>query len=375
VAGRARGGLRLSPVADLVEVRPLAHAMTLKYGFLGLPQGGAKAAVRCDADAGSQERSARLAAFAAAAGPLMRSGLYLPDADVGTRLSEIRLVLGCAGVRPKRREWRSDRSGSWTARSVVAALREAAARVARPLAGATAAIEGFGAVGSALAGYLTREGARVVAVSTARGAVFDAQGLDVEALRAAALASGSRFVESWPSERLDRTMLAGLDVDYLCPCGVGETLDVANAPSVRARAVVPGANRPWTPAAEAALHERGILCVPDFLANCGGVLGGTMEFAGVPDRRILAFIDRELAARVGGVLDRAARRGVLPRLVAEELALAGHAAARARAERRDARGRVTGAAIELHRRGWLPRRIVGSLAPRWFRGAIAEPPR
>jgi glutamate dehydrogenase/leucine dehydrogenase len=303
---------------------------------------------------------------------VLRSGIYLPDADVGTRLSDIRFVLERAGVRPKRREWRYDRSGSWTARSVVAAMREAAPRVGRPLSGARVGIEGFGAVGSALAVYLAEEGARVVAVSTSHGLVFDPAGLDVADLQSAAGLEGSRFVEEFPGDRHDRTAMAGLEVDYLCPCAVGQTLHAGNAESVRARAVVPGANLPWTREAEESLHARGVLCVPDFLANCGGVIGGTMEFAGVSDGEIVSFIDRVLAPRIGGVLDLAAREGALPSTVAEELALASHAAVKGYASRG---GTAKAAALELHRRGWLPRRLVGILAPRWFRHAIVEPGR
>ena len=372
VGGRSRGGLRLSPDADPDEMRPLARAMTLKYGFLGLPHGGAKAAVRCHPEAPVEERRARLAAFAVASGTVLRSGIYLPDADVGTRLSDIRFVLERAGVRPKRREWRYDRSGSWTARSVVAAMREAAPRVGRPLSGARVGIEGFGAVGSALAVYLAEEGARVVAVSTSRGMVFDPAGLDVADLRSAAGLEGSRFVEEFPADRHDRTAMAGLEVDYLCPCAVGQTLHAGNVESVRARAVVPGANLPWTREAEESLHARGVLCVPDFLANCGGVIGGTMEFAGVSDGEIVSFIDRVLAPRIGSVLDLAAREGALPSTVAEELALASHAAVKEHASRG---GTGKAAALELHLRGWLPRRLVGILAPRWFRHAIVEPGR
>jgi glutamate dehydrogenase (NAD(P)+) len=373
VAGRSRGGLRLSHRADLAEVSPLARLMTLKYGFLGLPQGGAKAAVRCDPDGSPEERRARLGAFARATAPLVRSGLYVPDADVGTRLADVLHVLACAGVRPKRREWRFDRSGFWTARSVVAALREVATRVGRPLAGATVAIEGFGAVGSALARCVVEEGGRVVAVSTSRGLVLDPAGLDVNTLRSAARAKGNQFVETWPGKRLDRTALTSLEVDYLCPCAVGQTFQEHNAMEVRARAIVPGANLPWTREAEERLHAMGVLCVPDFLANCGGVLGGTMEFAGIPDAEIVAFIDYEIAPRIGRVLDMAEDRKSPPGPMAEQVARVAHAAVKARAEHAGAgRGLMT-AALELHRRGWLPRGVVGRAALQWFRDAIAEP--
>jgi glutamate dehydrogenase (NAD(P)+) len=371
VAGRARGGLRISPRADGSEVRSLARAMTLKYGFLGLPQGGAKGAAMGDPEGPPDERRRALSAFARAAAPVLRSGLYLPDSDVGTRNADIRGMLEIAGVRPKRREWRGERSGFWTATTVLAALRETAARTGLPLAGGRIAIEGFGAVGSALAALVEEAGSRVVAVSTSRGAVLDAAGLDVHRLQVAAEA-GSDFVRTFEGERLPAADLLELDVDYLCPCGVGETIGAGNAAGIRARAVVPGANDSIAIAAEAILHRRGIVCVPDFLANCGGVLGGTMEFAGVTPRRIRAFVDDEFGPRVGKVLDLAARERVPPREVAEPIALAGHAAARERAERQGLRSAAMGLALAVHRRGWVPAAMVGALAPRWFQRTMAE---
>jgi glutamate dehydrogenase (NAD(P)+) len=280
-------------------------------------------------------------------------------------------MLEIAGVRPRRREWRGERSGFWTATTVLAALRETAARTGLPLAGGRIAIEGFGAVGSALAALVEEAGSRVVAVSTSRGAVLDAAGLDVHRLQVAAEA-GSDFVRTFEGERLPAADLLELDVDYLCPCGVGETIGAGNAAGIRARAVVPGANDSIAIAAEAILHRRGIVCVPDFLANCGGVLGGTMEFAGVTPRRIRAFVDDEFGPRVGKVLDLAARERVPPREVAEPIALAGHAAARERAERQGLRSAAMGLALAVHRRGWVPAAMVGALAPRWFERTMAE---
>lgn len=97
-----------------------------------------------------------------------------------------------------------------------------------------------------------------------------------------------------------------------------------------------------------------------------------MEFAGMTPRRIRAFVDVEFGERVGKVLDLAAREGVPPREVAEPIALAGHAAARERAERQGARSAAMGLGLALHRRGWIPGAIVGTLAPRWFERTIAE---
>lgn len=374
VRGRARGGLRISSRGDVAEVRPLARAMTLKYGFLGLPQGGAKGTVRGDPEGPPEGRRAVLAAFARAAAPLLRSGVYLPDADVGTRNEDVRFVLARAGVVPKRREWRGERSGEWTAVTALAALAQTAARAGRPLREARVAIEGFGAVGSALAGLVAATGARVVAVSTSRGAVWNERGLDVARLVAAADAEGAAFVRRIPGERSDPAALLELDVDYLCPCAVGTTIHSGNVEKVLARAIVPGANAPLSPEAERTLHDRGVVCVPDFLSNCGGVLGGTMEFSGVDGEGIREFVRSEVGPRIGRILDRAADRGRPPREVAEPIAAAAHEAVRRAAESSGPGGAVRGLALEAHRRGLLPAGLVGRAAIPWFRAAIADVP-
>lgn len=111
VAGRACGGLRLAPGVDEAEVRVLARSMTLTYGFLGLPQGGAKAGVRGDPEAPEEERRALLRAFGRAIAPLLRARLYTPGPDMGTTNEDIRQMLAAAGARPRRRELRGDALG------------------------------------------------------------------------------------------------------------------------------------------------------------------------------------------------------------------------------------------------------------------------
>lgn len=348
--------------------------MTLKYGFLGLPQGGAKGSVRGDPEGSPEERRAALVAFARAAAPLLRSGVYLPDTDLGTRNEDVRFVLDEAGVVPKRREWHGERSGEWTAATVLAALEQTAARMAPPLDGARVAIEGFGAVGSALARMVAATGARVVAVSTSRGSVWDERGFDIERVSEAADVEGADFVRGVQGDRAEPDRLLELDVDYLCPCAVGSTIHAGNVAAVLARAIVPGANAPVSPEAERALHERGVVCVPDFLSNCGGVLGGTMEFTGIDGKGIREFVRDEVGPRIGRILDRAAERGRPPREVAEPIAEAAHETVRREAESEGPGSAVSGLALELHRRALLPTRLVARAAAPWFRRAIADVP-
>ena len=363
VRGRARGGLRIASALREEEVRLAARAMTLKYGLLGLPQGGAKAGIVGDAEAPPPEKRRLLHEFARAAEPLLRRQTYVPDADLGTTAADIRWMMQSIGLRVAPRDWLGSRSGEYTARSCLVAADVLTARQGKSLRGARVAVEGFGKVGASVALLLERRGATVVAVSTARGALHRPDGLEVADLLGRAAEEGSRFVEGRP-ETIPREALLELPVDLLLPCARAHSIHSGNVAAVAAKAVCAGANDPVTPEAEQALHERGVAYPPDFMTNCGGVLGGTLEFAGVAPARIDPFIERQLRPRVARLLDQAEEQGVPPRRLAEAEALERHARVRADAEAAGLSGRLHALGLEAYRRRWLPRRPVSVLAAR-----------
>jgi glutamate dehydrogenase (NAD(P)+) len=180
------------------EVRAGSRTMTLKYGLLGLPQGGAKAGVAASGDAPASEKRRALEEFARAAGSLVRDRRYVPDADMGTSAADIRWMMKAVGARVAPREWKENRSGLYTAQSCVAAALAVLERRGAPLEGCRVAIEGFGSVGAPLAALLRSRGARVVAISTSCGALYRPDGLDVDRLFRRAAEVGSRFVEDEP---------------------------------------------------------------------------------------------------------------------------------------------------------------------------------
>ncbi|HEX2922803.1 MAG TPA: Glu/Leu/Phe/Val dehydrogenase dimerization domain-containing protein, partial [Chloroflexota bacterium] len=273
--GHSSGGLRLAPDLDEAELSDLARAMTLKYGFLGMPQGGAKAGVIGDYDAPQSERRELLVDFAQAIAPLLRNRIYLPGADIGTDSSDMRHLLESVGIQIKRREFRANHSGYYTALTVFVGAQEAARHMGLKLSGCSVAIEGFGKVGSALAGLMDEAGARIVAISTARGAIFNPQGLDVGVLTHLAAKAGSHVVDLYQNaQRIPLPALLELPVDVLCPCARRSTLHAGNSSTVQARIISAGANCPVTPKAEQVLFERGIVCLPDFVTNSGGCAGG-----------------------------------------------------------------------------------------------------
>jgi glutamate dehydrogenase/leucine dehydrogenase len=223
------------------------------------------------------------------------------------------------------------------------------------------AIEGFGHVGATLAGLLQDEGASIVAISTASGAIYNSRGLDVRGLRKV-MVEGSP-VNISGTETLPRETLLELPVDLLCPCARGGSIHEGNAAGITARFVCAGANNPLTPGAEQILWARGVLAPPDFISNSGGVLGGTLEYAGVSPVRAARLIRRAIEPAVRQLLADADAAGVAPRALAEPKALARHARVGEAAERPTLGGHLVQIGLDWYRRGWLPEALVGAIAP------------
>ena len=372
VGGRSCGGLRMLPDIDEAEIRALARSMTLKYGFLGLPQGGAKAGVIGDPEAPRQERLERLVEFGHAIADLLHTRAYIPNADMGTQNNDIRYMLNALGIRVGRRELQSNSSGYYTAHSVLAGVVQSAWHIGLNLSKCTAAIEGFGNVGRPLASLLVSAGIKVVAISTSRGALYNPSGLEVDRLARLAEEAGSRAVEVYrEAQFISREALLELPVDILCPCARWNSIHSGNATRISAHIISPGANNPVTPEAESTLFKRGGLSLPDFVTNSGGVLGGTMEFASVSREKIMAFIDRHIGARIAWLLKEAEAKCVLPREVAEPLALHHFEKVAQRAAHPTPLGRLFSTGLELYRGGWVPGPLVGTLSLHYFKRTLA----
>jgi glutamate dehydrogenase (NAD(P)+) len=371
INGRARGGLRLMPDVSQDELEKLARAMTLKYGFLGLPQGGAKAGVLGNPESGAEERAAALHRFARAIRPVLQRREYVPDADMGTSGSEIQRMLGSVGLPVARREYRGDRSGDYTAGTVFEAARAAATLRGLNLANCKVAIEGFGKVGQPLAEMFVRAGARVVAISTASGGLYDPRGLNIARLREMVCRMGGAAVQEYgASERIEKARLKQIQADIFCPCARHDSVQESDVAGMPARILSCGANSPITPEAERLLWQRGTVCVPDFVANCGGVLGGTMEFCGWRPEEIFVFYERRFRPAVERLIRGALEAGKPLREMAEELALARFAAVKRRAEQPSAAGRCFSAGIALYRAGWVPARLMHALSKGYFNDRV-----
>ena len=189
------------------------------------------------------------------------------------------------------------------------------------LEGARVAVQGFGAVGRHAARCLAERGAVLVAASDSAGAVANPAGLEVAAL-GAWKAEGHTVGAFGGGEPIPRDELLGVDCELLVPAARPDVLDAGNAELVRAAVVLEGANLPATAEAELLLHKRGVLVVPDVIANAGGVICASVEHRGGTQAQALALVQDKVRANTARVLADAAELGVTPREAAEELARA-----------------------------------------------------
>lgn len=364
------GGLRMLPDVSAPELAELARVMTLKHSFLGLPHGGAKAGIVYDDSRQKSEKAKLLTAFARHTEDLLKRRIYLPGADMGTTGEDIYNMQRSIGMRIPSRALRNVRSGWYTSLTVVASARAAAAHRAMDMSKTTVAIEGFGAVGSAVAEGLSRLGSRIVAISTCNGALYAPEGLDVASLVRCYRQYGSNLVDFCDGVKIQREELLKLDVDILLPCARHHSIQVGNAPEIKARLISCGANAPITKEAELLLSCRGILCIPDFVANSGGVLGGTMEFAGIQPHAIAEFIDKTFTVQVSSLIGEAGTKGVHIRDHAENIAADRGLRVKKASEKRSFQNTVFSLGLRLYRSGLIPAALVGRLAASYFQKRI-----
>jgi glutamate dehydrogenase (NAD(P)+) len=189
-----------------------------------------------------------------------------------------------------------------TGRGVMICACESAKHVGFDVNGATVAVQGFGNVGSVSAELLAEQGAKVVAVADYKGGVYNAKGLNLSSLLE--YSTRTRSVAGFSGgEPLTNEQLFKLDVDILIPAALENQITIANAPDIRAKVIVEGANGPTTPDAHALLHKRGIFVVPDILANSGGVTASYFEW--VQDRHGYFWTEAEVNERLGQKMQQA----------------------------------------------------------------------
>lgn len=324
--GPAVGGVRLGPNVTAAEVARLARAMTLKNAAAGLPHGGGKAGIVAPAGLDAERRERIMRAFAVAIEGLEE---YIPGPDMGTDEMAMAFVhdeIGrCVGLPGVLGGIPLDELGATGFGLAVCAEALADAKVL-DLHGARVAIQGFGAVGYHAAVALAERDALILAVSDSRGATYHPEGLDLAAL--GRFKRRNRSVAGFPGGMAMVRDVLGLDCDILVPAAGPDVFTDANAGRVRAKVILQGANIPATPEAEEAFHRQGILCVPDIVANAGGVICAAAERRGGTRTQAFAEIADKIRANTTELLDRMRCLEVTPRHAAQQMALSRITAAR-----------------------------------------------
>lgn len=288
--GPYKGGVRFHPNVNFDEVKALSIWMTIKCCVAGIPYGGGKGGITLDPRDYSEAELERISrAYAEAISPLIGEKIDIPAPDVNTNGKIMSWMVdayenivkkSAPGVfTGKPVEFggslaRTEATGYGVNFAAVQALE----KLGKDVKGATYAIQGFGNVGYHTGYYAHKAGAKIVAVSTVDVAIYNENGLDMEALFKEYQTNGFITNKAGYGKEISNAELLALDVDVLAPCALENQLTSENAGKVRAKIVVEGANGPTTPEADAILRQNGVLVVPDILANCGGVVVSYFEW-------------------------------------------------------------------------------------------------
>jgi len=314
--GPAKGGIRYHPTVSLDEVKALAMWMTWKCAVVGIPFGGAKGGVVVEPatlSSGELERLTRR--YAAELLPIVGPEKDIPAPDVNTddqvmawimdtfSVNQGYSVPGIVTGKPIAIGGSEGRGGA-TSLGVMYCLFMALRERGLQPSDVTVAVQGFGKVGSGVARNLHDAGCNVVAVCDVRGGVYNARGLNPQALLRHRRATGSPTISTFPgADRIPADELLALDVDVLIPAALEGVIRADNVDGVQASIIVEAANGPTTPAADKVLDDRGCLVVPDVLANAGGVTVSYFEW--VQDIQAYFWSEDEVNQRMRRVMERA----------------------------------------------------------------------
>ncbi len=329
--GPGKGGVRMTPTVNVEEVFRLARTMTWKCALAELPFGGAKSGIIANPKNISKEEKINLIkAFAIALKPLSPSQ-YIAAPDINTGKEEMAAyalangsLRSCTGkpadlcIGPCEKCGIPHEYGS-TGYGVFHATKLAAEHIGVKLKEGATAIDGFGNVGSFLAKYLSEFGAKIVAVSDSKGCIYNPDGLDYEKLKK--VKEETRSVINYePGQALMYEEIFELPVDILVPASIPDVINAQNVDKIKAKVIIEGANIPVTYESEKRLNEKGVLVIPDFIANAGGVISSYAEYIGENPQRMFQMVEERIVKNVRLVIDKAEKEKIAPRDAALKIA-------------------------------------------------------
>jgi len=317
--GPAIGGVRMAQDLTIDEIYRLSRSMTLKNAAAGLPHGGAKSGIIADPACSREQKEILVRTFARMIRELTE---YIPGPDMGTNeecMGWVKDEIGRAAGLPRALGGIPlDEIGA-TGFGVAIAAEVAASAAGISLKGSKLAVQGFGAVGRHAANFLGKRGTILVAVSDSQGAIQNQNGLDIDALIKHKKEDSP--VHTFPGgQAIDRNALIGIQCDIWIPAARPDALTEDNIDQLKAKLVIHGANISATETAEKMMHKRGILNIPDFIANAGGVICAAVEFGGGSQSQAMATIEEKIRTNTLETLERAKKENLTPREAAVKMA-------------------------------------------------------
>jgi glutamate dehydrogenase (NAD(P)+) len=316
--GPSKGGVRFHPDVNLGEVAALAMWMTWKCALVGLPYGGAKGGVRVAPDKltrGELERLTRR--YTAEIAPLIGPEKDIPAPDVGTNAQIMAWMMdtysqqfgyaipGVVTGKPLAIGGSLGREDA-TGRGVVDVIQEAMRSLNLKMADSAVVVQGFGNVGMHTARIMQEAGAKVIAVSDAKGGIYDAKGLDINLLVSRYNSKTRPLGGCQMGEVITNDELLQLPCTVLVPAALSEQITLRNAGKLRCKILAEGANGPTTLEADQILADQGIFVIPDILANSGGVIVSYFEW--VQDVQKYFWNEQDIRERLHDIITSAFRR-------------------------------------------------------------------
>ena len=322
--GPGKGGIRMTPSVSVDEVARLARAMTWKCALADLPFGGAKSGIIADDKQMTKEKKKELIEAFAEAIKIASPSMYVAAPDMNTAEEEMGWfakangsMKSCTG-KPKSMGGLPHELGS-TGFGVYHAALVGAKHAKINIKKATVAVEGFGNVGWFAAKFLAEAGARLIAVSDSRGVACLKQGLNFQQLDNTKRKTGS--VTNYKGcTVLPTNDIIKVDADILVTAAVPDLIKPGDVDDIKARMIVEGSNIPMIQDTEELLHNKGVVIVPDFVANAGGVISSYVEYIGGTEKNMFKLVEDKITKNVAHVLEVAEKKKIMPRAAALSIA-------------------------------------------------------
>ncbi len=321
--GPGKGGIRFTPSVSKEEVFRLARTMTWKNSMAGLPFGGAKCGIIGDPKKLTpKQKDEWVAAFSRLIKGVCPQ-IYCAGPDINMAEHDMEVfakangdMKSCTG-KPKKLGGLPHELGS-TGFGVFHAIKVALKHMGKDIKKVKYAVEGYGNVGEFVCKFMSEAGAKLVAISDSRGTLVVPKGIDVKKLYEVKKSKGT--VTAYGGKVLPNKDICFQDVDVFVTAAIPDLFGVSDVPKIKAKLIVQGSNIATSVEAEVALAKKGVLVIPDFVANAGGVISSYIEYIGGTEKQMFKTVQEKITKNTQLVLERSKKDKVIPRIAAEKIA-------------------------------------------------------